>query len=175
MRIDELFSDCLKHTFQTKTSEHFLRDQIRDLAVDISRTDDPNVTELALVMIDRLGDRLQGRSDRPHRLNTLVYRTLLSWFYPTDDQLLASMPQLSWHRARSHRIQFEGLPSHQARHFIVSTEDHRDQNGTLWPQGALIPTVHGDLRISYLKLAYDSYVVLEQDNMKDNSVLLERD
>ncbi len=172
MHTEELFQYCLDRVFRPETQQAFFRDIIRDLGGDISALDDKDATELALVIIARLGEKLLGEPTRPHPMNGTAFNLLLSWYFPTDDQMLNAIHDMRNLHLESRRLTFDGMRNAFARNMIIVASDCIDHYGTEWPQGSLLSIVRGPFRLDYLKLIAAASKTVEQDNMKDNSVLI---
>lgn len=172
MHTEELFLHCMNRAFRPETQINFYRDIIRDLGGDISALEDRDATELALVIIARLGEKILGLPTTPHPLNGPAFNLLLSWYFPTDDQMLSAIHDMRGLNLESRRLTFDGMRDCHSRNMIIVATDCQDHYGTHWPQGSLLSIVRGDYRLDYLRLIGAASRVVEQDSMKDNSVLI---
>lgn len=172
MPTKNLLEECLRQVFRPHARRGFLIGQLQEIGQDLARlhvATPQGVHEPALGLAScitaRVVEMIDGIETRPHRLNPAAFNTLMSWFFPTEDQLHAAVAHLE-EMGLCAESKMAFVSDKHPRHFLVATNDHYDRLGNRYVKGALIPLVVGDQRIEHLRLIAQAAIALQQDNVQ---------
>lgn len=172
LSVKNLFEECLRQVFRARARRAFLIGQLQEIAQDLARlhavtpegAHEPAIA-LATCMTNRIVEMLDGIESRPHRLNEVAFNTLMSWFFPTEDQLHAALSHLE-HIGVVAESKMAFVSDRYPRHFLVATVSHRNILGYRYEKGALIPLVAGDDRIEHLRLMARTAESIHSNNLQ---------
>lgn len=152
MRTRDWLIQCLAQLYSPANREQFLLDELRLVAEDLHHTKSQSANQIGRAMAGEILDLLDGFSTREGNLSEMALQTLLSLYFPTEDQAFNAVGQ--WGRmgviVRSVPLILNDTST--IRHYLRVERSGRLPDGNVVEAGQHLCTIPDTMRVDYLEM-----------------------
>jgi hypothetical protein len=158
----DVLNACLNQLYTAANRERFLVEELRELTGDLDVLTEASAKQLARSMARCVLELMETNRPSPGPLTDQALITLLTWYFPTEDQAFGAMGYL---QTAGLAVVSKGLiiDNHgPMRYYLASARHQRDVYGTTYEQGQHLPCVLGPMRSDYLTMIATSRPALQE-------------